>query len=386
MLIGGWPAGCNNVITGPSNVGKDLILNKTMAALQEEYGEDAGIAVIYTEGQWDKSFGRLCGMHVAYSDDEIEEMEVSRGKKFTASEKRKLSREVGILHFPVSESAESALEIAIKLSDTGAYQIIIINSVDGLVPNAELEGFDEGGMDGVKRGRGGQGRGLLLSNFFRQQQAHMQTPIEVEGKIGKKKVKSKVWKETAFFWVSQLRTKQIGRYSTDNHMSGGQALRYYAATILRLDRSTGDGDTYYSDKKMTRNSDSGAETSNLILTHIVKGKYGIADGERGSFRYYKRDHTEGGVTIRAGTIDDIPGLRAAACSLGVIQKKGKSKSINLLPLPDGTFHEINGRIRLDSFLRENPDVLAHLEDLMERTSDYSEEEKEEGDSTGEENG
>lgn len=111
------------------------------------------------------------------------------------------------LVFSQPDSGEEALEIADQFVSSGAFDIIVIDSVAALVPQAELDG--EMGQAHI----GIQAR--LMGQALR--------------KLGAKVSKSK----TILFFVNQLRVKVGVMFGNPETTSGGNALKFYASVRLR---------------------------------------------------------------------------------------------------------------------------------------------------------
>lgn len=332
VLQGGYPKGCNIQLTGLPNAGKDLLLNLAIAAHQDEAGKDASVAIIYLEGQWDKNFARRCGVVVGYSKEELELLEDERGEEFTKEEISSLKKTIGHIDLFNASTQERVQDIIREVLESNLYRILIVNSVDNLIPGREAEGVDKTGASGAKEGQSGRGRGKLLSEHFRHQNVIMYDPDDV--------------KDTTIFWVSQKRIVTKGMYSGAEH-TGGSALGHNAALLLDVIRDT-KGGTHMGPKNPR--AEDHIQTSDDIMVVVRKGKYGIPDGGRTKFRVYKHDHYSDSGTLKhlAGDVDDSTGIRIALKTAGFLYRKGKTY---LLQLPGMDAMEIgDGRVAVERFI------------------------------------
>lgn len=377
---GGYPCGKDIILAGGPGSGKDLTINLAIAACQRTKGNDATIAIVYTEGEWDKEFARMVGCKVSYSTEEITKLEEARGITFSKSEKASMRKEgVGFIGIYTVSNAADALDTLLDFAEEGIFDIVVLNSIDGLiVPEAE-EAVDAGGIDDARKGRGGERRAAMLSDFFRHKNKFMCIPLEVTDPKTKKIVS--VSRKTVFFYISQLRTAHLNKYvSTDKQISGGQAIRFYSAIILEISRTKGE-ETYMGVKKY--NSPDHVETSHIINYHLTKVKYGGADGMNVEFRYYKRDHYNNGKLVaRGGVVDESAAIRASLAKEGLLTKRGNLA--HLLTLPGEDPIELPGaRPLVDKWLLEHPDtrikaIKILTEKMLQKTTPPDDIEEEEG--------
>ena len=109
------------------------------------------------------------------------------------------------------DNGEQALEIAEMLANSGSINLIIVDSVAALVPQAELDG--EMGDSSV----GLQAR--LMSKAMRK----------IAGVLNKK--------ECAVIFINQLREKVGVMYGNPETTSGGRALKFYASIRIDIRRT-----------------------------------------------------------------------------------------------------------------------------------------------------
>ncbi len=176
--IGGYPKGRIIEIFGPESSGKTTLALHAIAECQKKGGR---AAFIDAEHAIDPTYAKNLGVDI----DEL------------------------ILSQP--DSGEQALEIAEMLADSGAIDLLIVDSVAALVPQAELDG--EMGDNSV----GMQAR--LMSKAMRK----------LAGILNKK--------ECAIIFINQLREKVGVMYGNPETTSGGRALKFYASIRLDIRRT-----------------------------------------------------------------------------------------------------------------------------------------------------
>ena len=105
--VGGFPKGRIIEIYGPESSGKTTLAIHTIAEAQKK--------------------GGLCAI-------------IDVEHAFDAFYAKSLNVDIDTLYISQPENAEQALEITDELVNTGAFDVIVIDSVAALVPKAELEG------------------------------------------------------------------------------------------------------------------------------------------------------------------------------------------------------------------------------------------------------
>ncbi len=176
--IGGYPKGRIIEIYGPESSGKTTLALHAIAECQKQGGR---AAFIDAEHAIDPVYAKNLGVDV----DEL------------------------ILSQP--DNGEQALEIVEMLASSGAINLIIVDSVAALVPQAELDG--EMGDNSV----GLQAR--LMSKAMRK----------LAGILNKK--------ECAVIFINQLREKVGVMYGNPETTSGGRALKFYASIRIDIRRT-----------------------------------------------------------------------------------------------------------------------------------------------------
>ncbi|HMM00394.1 MAG TPA: recombinase RecA [Bacilli bacterium] len=176
--VGGYPKGRIIEIFGPESSGKTTLALHAIAECQKKGGK---AAFVDAEHAIDPEYASKLGVNI----DEL------------------------ILSQP--DNGEQALEIVEMLASSGAIDIIVVDSVAALVPQAELDG--EMGDNQV----GLQAR--LMSKAMRKLAAILNKA------------------ETTVVFINQLREKVGVVYGNPETTSGGRALKFYATIRIDIRRS-----------------------------------------------------------------------------------------------------------------------------------------------------
>ena len=176
--VGGYPKGRIIEIYGPESSGKTTLALHAIAECQKQGGR---AAFIDAEHAIDPVYAKNLGVDI----DEL------------------------ILSQP--DSGEQALEIAEMLANSGAIDLLIVDSVAALVPQAELDGEMSDNSVGLQA--------RLMSKAMRK----------LAGILNKN--------ECAIIFINQLREKVGVMYGNPETTSGGRALKFYASIRLDIRRT-----------------------------------------------------------------------------------------------------------------------------------------------------
>ena len=176
--VGGYPKGRIIEIFGPESSGKTTLALHAIAECQRQGGR---AAFIDAEHSIDPVYARNLGVNV----DEL------------------------ILSQP--DSGEQALEIVQMLAESGAFDLIIVDSVAALVPQAELDGEMTDSSVGLQA--------RLMSKAMRK----------LAGILNRKSV--------AVIFINQLREKVGVIYGNPETTSGGRALKFYSTIRIDIRRT-----------------------------------------------------------------------------------------------------------------------------------------------------
>ncbi|WP_024543898.1 recombinase RecA [Metamycoplasma salivarium] len=173
--IGGWPKGRIIEIYGPESSGKTTIALHAIAEVQKQGGI---AAFIDAEHSIDPIYAKNLGIDI----DKL------------------------ILSQP--DSGEQALEIVDCLAKTGAIDLIVVDSVAALVPEAELQGEMKDQVIGAQA--------RLMSKALRK----------ITGSLSKNK--------TAIIFINQIREKVGIIFGNPETTPGGKALKFYSTIRLEV--------------------------------------------------------------------------------------------------------------------------------------------------------
>ena len=198
--IGGYPRGRIIEIYGPESSGKTTLALHAIAEAQKKGGR---AAFVDAEHSIDPIYARNLGVNI----DEL------------------------ILSQP--DCGEQALEIVEKLASSGAFDLIVVDSVAALVPQAELDG------EMIDSTVGLQAR--LMSKAMRKLAGILNTH------------------SCTVIFINQLRDKVGVMYGNPETTTGGKALKFYATIRMDIRRAEAIG--------------SGSNISgNTVKVKIVKNK------------------------------------------------------------------------------------------------------------------
>ena len=267
--VGGYPKGRIIEIFGPESSGKTTLALHAIAECQKNGGR---AAFIDAEHAIDPLYAKNLGV-------DINELILSQ-----------------------PDNGEQALEIVEMLADSGSINLIVVDSVAALVPQAELDG--EMGDSSV----GLQAR--LMSKAMRK----------IAGILNKK--------ECAVIFINQLREKVGVMYGNPETTSGGRALKFYASIRIDIRR--------------TEAIKQGADIiGNTCRVKIVKNKVSPP------FKQCEIDIIYGQGISKEGEILD------RAVELGLIKKSGSWFEYNGNKIAQG-------RDAAKTYIKENEDVANEL--------------------------
>ena len=267
--VGGYPKGRIIEIFGPESSGKTTLALHAIAECQKNGGR---AAFIDAEHAIDPLYAKNLGV-------DINELILSQ-----------------------PDNGEQALEIVEMLADSGSINLIVVDSVAALVPQAELDG--EMGDSSV----GLQAR--LMSKAMRK----------IAGILNKK--------ECAVIFINQLREKVGVMYGNPETTSGGRALKFYASVRIDIRR--------------TEAIKQGADiVGNTCRVKIVKNKVSPP------FKQCEIDIIYGQGISKEGEILD------RSVELGLIKKAGSWFEYNGSKIAQG-------RDAAKAYLKENEDVANEL--------------------------
>lgn len=267
--VGGYPKGRIIEIYGPESSGKTTVALHAVAQAQKEGGV---AAFIDAEHALDPSYAAALGVNI----DEL------------------------LLSQP--DSGEQGLEIAGKLIDSGAVDLVVVDSVAALVPRAEIDGDIGDSHVGLQA--------RMMSQAMRK----------LSASINKTK--------TIAIFINQLREKVGVMFGNPETTPGGRALKFYSS--VRLDVR---GNTQIKGTGDQKDSSIGKETKIKVVKNKVAPPFKVAQVE---IMY-------GEGISRTGELVKI------ATDLDIIQKTGAWYSYNGEKIGQGSENA-------KKYLADNPEV------------------------------
>lgn len=272
--IGGLPRGRIVEIYGPESSGKTTLAIHTIAQAQAMGGL---CAIIDAEHAFDRKYAESLGVNV-------EDLDINQ-----------------------PDFGEQGLEVAERLISSGAYDVVVVDSVAALTPKAEIDGE----MGENKMGL----HARLMSQALRKLTAAVAKT------------------NTLLIFINQLREKIGVMFGSPEVTTGGNALKFYASVRLDVRRSTTQANSVIVDE---------IAIGNLTKVKVIKNK--IAP----PFRTCEFDILYGKGIDKLGEIMD------KAIELEIISKQGSWFTY-------GESVKIQGKNALRSFLEDNSELTETIE-------------------------
>jgi len=274
--VGGYPRGRVIEIYGPESSGKTTLALHAIAQAQMQGGI---AAFIDAEHALDPVYARKIGVNT-------DELWISQ-----------------------PDSGEQALEVAESLVRSGAVDIIVVDSVAALTPQAEIEGEMGDSHMGLQA--------RLMSQALRK----------LTGILAKSR--------TTIIFINQIRMKIGVMFGNPETTTGGNALKFYSS--IRMDVR----------KIETISKGSDEFIGNRVRVKIVKNKVAPP------FRKVELDlYFNEGISYAGGLLDG--GVR-----FGLIEKTGSWFSYNGEKIGQGRDNAV-------AFLKSNPQIMSDLEAALRK--------------------
>jgi recombination protein RecA len=263
--VGGLPRGRVTEIFGPESSGKTTVALHVIAEAQKNGGH---CAFIDAEHALDPIYAKAIGC-------DVDSLLISQ-----------------------PDTGEQALTITNKLIESGALDVVVVDSVAALTPRAEIEGEMGDSHIGL--------HARLMSQAMRKIVANLNNS------------------KTTLIMINQLREKIGVMFGSPEVTTGGKALKFYSSVRLDI-------------RRIETIKDSTEAVGNKTRVKVVKNKVAPP------FRQAEFEITYGEGISRTGDIVDI------AAQMGIIDKKGAWYAYNGENIGQG---RANTKIYLD----ENVDI------------------------------
>jgi recombination protein RecA len=275
--IGGLPRGRIIEIYGPESSGKTTLALQVVAEAQKKGGIGA---FIDAEHALDPVYARKLGV-------KVEDLLISQ-----------------------PDAGEQALEIADTLVRSGAVDVLVVDSVAALTPQAELEG-EMGDMQPGMQAR-------LMSKALRK----------LTGSISKSKC--------MVIFINQIRMKIGIMFGNPETTTGGNALKFYSSVRLDI-------------RRIGQIKERDEVVGNQTRVKVVKNKVAPP------FKQVEFDIMYGEGISKTGELVDL-GVRA-----GIVEKSGAWFSFNGERIGQG-------RENTKAFLKEHPKMAAEIEKAIRQNA------------------
>jgi recombination protein RecA len=223
---------------------------------------------------------------------------------------RKLGVSLDNLLISQPDTGEQALEICDTLVRSGAVDVVVVDSVAALVPRSEIEGE----MGEVQPGL----QARLMSQALRK----------LTGSISRS--------NTMVIFINQIRMKIGVMYGSPETTTGGNALKFYASVRLDI-------------RRIGAIKDRDEVVGNTTRVKVVKNKVAPP------FKQVEFDIMYGEGVSKMGELVDL-GVKA-----GIVEKSGAWFSHDSTRIGQG-------RENAKTFLRNNPDMAAKIEQMIRQNS------------------
>lgn len=300
---GGYPKGRIVEIYGPESSGKTTVALHAVAQAQKEGGV---AAFIDAEHALDPAYAASLGV-------DIDELLLSQ-----------------------PDSGEQGLEIAGKLIDSGAVDMVVIDSVAALVPRAEIDGDIGDSHVGLQA--------RMMSQAMRK----------LSASINKTK--------TIAIFINQLREKVGVMFGNPETTPGGRALKFYAS--VRLDVR---GNTQIKGTGDQKDSSIGKETKIKVVKNKVAPPFKVAEVE---IMYGEGISRTGELVKIASDLDIIQKAGAWFSYNGEKIGQGSENAKKYLSDHPEMFEEIDHKVRLKVGLIEDTTV-AKTETVIEEPEELA---------------
>ena len=291
---GGFAAGSINQMFGNPGTGKNYLTDQVFRQVQKNYGEEAKIFFASFGYRYDKTFGQLNGVSVAFSASEIEEIKddlAMHGAELPKDVEKFYSTQLGDFYqislgsdaVAIEKPAEAILSAILELVRTGRFQV-------GVLDETNMGETQYGARTEVGDPTRTADFASLMNDFLKR----FGTCLNAVLPNGKPN-------ETTLIEILEVRSKISStpvRYGEPKSQGAGWALKHWKAADIHLRPG----------QRVEKNKQ---QIGKEIHWRIAKAKLGAHEGAEGSFLY----------RFGLGIDMELDLLRTAVVN-GVVTRKG----------------------------------------------------------------
>lgn len=265
---GGFAAGSINQLFGDPGTGKNYLCDQVFQQVQKNYGEEAKVFFASFGYRYDKVFGQLNGVSVAFTPEEIEEIQddlAMHGGVMSKEAVKIYSTQLG--HFyqvqlgpadvAVEKPAEVILSGVMELIKTGRFQV-------GVIDETNMGETQYGARTEVGDPTRTADFASLMNDFLKRFGSSLNAVLP-GGKPN----------ETTLIEILEVRSKISStpvRYGVPKSQGGGWALKHWKAADVHM-------------RPGQRVEENKRQVGKEIHWRVAKAKLGAHEGAEGTFLY-----------------------------------------------------------------------------------------------------
>jgi len=320
---GGFPAGSMAEIAGAEGMGKNYLANQYIRMCQQIYGDEARIFVAVSEYKYDKPFARKFGVRVAFSKEEIAEMERASGTVYLPSDKKELMEQIGRIVLIQEMTAEYTLQTVLDFLRSGAFHMGVLDSIGAMAPKAEVD-------------KHLKNKAQMAAKAALQQRFMDQFYNCIGGTktffLALNQVRAPIGEYVPRGGILPLQKYKVPEAYAVKHGLVGRLILSYGGDVREASPEEADGESAADRKKWKR----GKVKGKVIKWEITKGKQGFHEGASGEWVY----HYQHGIDLFLDFINV-----AITCA---------ERAGSYYRFMDMQFQ---GRAEFEQFFRDNPDKI-----------------------------
>jgi RecA/RadA recombinase len=314
-LAGGFPAGGFSTISGPDGTAKTTLLYMIFGMQQRLFGKECAIAFASPESAIDFFWARQVGWMIAVPDSIIAEKQELRRVRglplMTREEIAELKTEIGINVRVDADDGEGLLNNLEKMIRSGAFNVVALDSLESVIPNAEAK------IDDYHTNPQQAARATILSRFM-QHWGSMMSGVDGAN-----------W--TTFLATGQVRANR-GKSTAPAHIA--KYLREWESTAPRAVRHWRQIDLVVMNGEKVKREVNKVKFNigKMLKWETGKGKAGVHEGITGDVRF---DYE--------GLVDQLSEILTAGLRYGVIEEEEGKMTLHKESGEDDEWNEIPGR-------------------------------------------